>query len=179
MYNFPCLQTERLMLNRLELSDVPNITLHCSNPKVNRYLLTVPNPYFEQDAIWWIKNSRKKFEEGIQYNFAIRLEEGSNLIGTIGLIVDKNNRKANLGYWLGEEYWNKGFMTEAIKATIKFAFKDLNLNKVYASHFERNAASGKAMQKAGMQKEGFLKAEFCKDNEVINAYRYAVVNNER
>lgn len=176
MPNFPCLKTERLTLNRLELIDVSRITLYCSNPKVNKYLLTVPNPYYEEDAIWWIKNSWKKFEEGIQYNFAIRLEEDADLIGTIGLIIDQNNRKANLGYWLGEEYWNNGYMTEAIKTVIKFAFEELNLNKVYASHFEGNKASGAAMKKAGMQQEGYFKAEYFKNGEIIDSYRYGIIN---
>ena len=76
------------------------------------------------------------------------------MIGVVGLEVDAHANAAELGYWLGVEYWNLGFMSEAAAAVIDFAFGVMGLNRVFAQHMTRNPASGRVMEKAGMVPEG-------------------------
>ena len=63
-------------------------------------------------------------------------------------------QKGKQGYWLGKDYWNKGYATEAVKAVIGYGFEKLRLNRIYAGHFTKNPASGRVMQKTGMTHEG-------------------------
>ncbi len=172
----PIIQTERLTLDTLGLSDVDEIARHCNNPNISKYLANVPFPYTKADAIWWVKHSEEQNQTGALVNFAIRKKQSNLLIGTIGLIPNMLHKKANVGYWLGEEYWNKGFMTEALTALIRFSFKQLNLNKVYASHFIENPASGKVLLKSGMIQEAILKQEFFREGKFHDIARYAIFN---
>lgn len=174
MNNFPKIQTNRLILNRLELDDMPAIYEYASNANVAKFLVNMPEPYQLKDAEFWIKNSWTKFESKEQYTFAIRLKESNAFIGGIGLILTQRDKKANMGYWLAEPFWNQGYMTEALKRVIDFGFNKLKLNKLYASHFLENASSGKVMTKAGMHIEANLKQEFFKNGQFYDVVRYAV-----
>ena len=77
--------------------------------------------------------------------FAIRNKD-HKIIGAIGL-HDRGDDKAELGYWLGTQFWNNGYVTEAAKAVIDFGFNELHLNKIYATYFLHNPASGKYWKK--------------------------------
>ena len=73
-------------------------------------------------------------------------------MGLIGIHHwDKANQKAEIGYWLGKEFWNKGYVTEAMAEVLAFGFKVLNLNKMFANFFPHNPASGRVMEKSGMR----------------------------
>ena len=76
------------------------------------------------------------------------------MIGAIGLEVNKEDHNAELGYWLGREFWNQGYCTEAAKSVIEFGFETVGLRRIASEHMARNPASGKVMQKAGLTREG-------------------------
>jgi RimJ/RimL family protein N-acetyltransferase len=82
------------------------------------------------------------------------------LVGAISLRIELPQRRAELGYWVGVPYWGRGFATEAARAMIEFGFRRLSLHRIYAHHFVRNPASGRVMEKAGMQHEGTLRGHF-------------------
>ena len=100
------------------------------------------------------------------------------LIGTIGLHLNKEHQKAELGYWLGKNFWRKGYLTEALKAVLEFGFKELNLNKIYATHFLFNPNSGKVMLKAGMKFEGLQKQEYLQHGEFLDVNRYSLLKQD-
>lgn len=95
--------------------------------------------------------------------FGIKPRPKNQFIGGIGLIFERRCNRAEIGYWIAEPFWNKGYATEATKSIIKFGFEILNLNKFTSSHLARNPASGKVMIKSGMTKEGELIEHIIKD----------------
>lgn len=177
MKDFPVIKTERLILSHLEEKDIPFIVEYLQHKIYSDLTSNIPYPYTESDARFWLKMSEEAFENNSGYTFGIRNKEGQ-IIGAIGL-HDRDDDKAELGYWIGMPYWNKGYVTEAAKAIIDFGFKKLNFNKIFATHFPHNPASGKIMKKIGMKKEAFLKEEVKKDGEYFDLVMYSIFNNHK
>ncbi|ROH92558.1 N-acetyltransferase [Chryseobacterium cucumeris] len=173
MEKFPILQTERLILSQLEEKDIPFIVELLQHRIFSDLTSNIPYPYVENDARSWVKMSKEAFENNTGYTFAIRNKEGQ-IIGAIGL-HDRDDDKAELGYWIGIPYWNKGYVTEAAKAIIDFGFNELKLNKIFATHFPHNPASGRIMEKAGMEQEALLIKEVKKDGEYFDLVRYCIL----
>jgi len=98
------------------------------------------------------------------------------MIGAIDLGIDSRHNKAERGYWLDAKYWNQGFATEAVKSIITFGFDELKLKRIYATHFDHNLASGRVMEKAGMQREGTLKCHTLKNGKYQNHILYAIIS---
>lgn len=176
MEKFPIIETERLILSQLEEKDIPFITEYLQHRIYSDLTSNIPYPYTENDAIFWLKMSKEAFENEIGYTFGIRNKE-EELIGAIGL-HDRDDDKAELGYWIGIPYWNKGYVTEAGRAIVDFGFKELGLNKIYATHFFHNPASGKIMEKIGMEKEAVLKQHAKKDEEYFDLAMYSIFRNK-
>ena len=99
-------------------------------------------------------------------------------IGAIGLTISPRNQRAEMGYWLGVPYWNKGYATEAARAVLRFGFQELGLNRIYASYFPRNPASGRVMEKAGMRYEGTLRQHFVRWSEPEDLVYYSILKSE-
>ncbi|MGX5684869.1 GNAT family N-acetyltransferase [Chryseobacterium cucumeris] len=173
MEKFPVLQTERLILSQLEEKDIPFIVKLLQHRIFSDLTSNIPYPYVENDARSWVKMSKEAFENNTGYTFAIRNKE-DQIIGAIGL-HDRDDDKAELGYWIGIPYWNKGYVTEAAKAIIDFGFNELKLNKIFATHFPHNPASGRIMEKVGMEQEAVLIKEVKKDGEYFDLVRYCIL----
>jgi RimJ/RimL family protein N-acetyltransferase len=123
-----------------------------------------------------MKMSRESFENNTGYTFAVRNKEGQ-ILGAIGL-HDRDDDKAELGYWMGKPFWNKGYITEAATALIDFGFNELQINKIYATYFLDNPASGRIMEKIGMEKEALLKQHLKKDGKYIDVMMYSILKNK-
>lgn len=184
MKPFPQLITERLILDQIKPSDIPNIVAYAGNPNITETTRTMPHPYFDEDAIAWMNMANNGFKEGDLYIFAIRQKETLNFIGGIGLTLDIDNNRAELGYWLAEPFWNKGYTTEAVQCILEFGFKTLNLNKITAVYLTTNEASGKVMIKNGMIKEGELldhdikKDHTVSDGKYVSLFQYRMLKTE-
>ena len=85
-------------------------------------------------------------------------------------------KNANFGYWIASPFWNKGYMTECLKAVNNFGFKELNISKIHAQHMIDNKASGKVMQKAGMIQEG-TRELIVKDGSKRVLVQYGAIKN--
>lgn len=169
---FPVIETERLILSRLEEKDIPFIVEFLQHRIYSDLTSNIPYPYTENDAKFWLKMSKEAFDSKTGFTFGIRNKE-EQLIGAIGL-HDREDDKAELGYWIAIPYWNKGYVTEAARAVINFGFKDLEINKIYATHFLHNPASGKIMEKIGMEQEALLKQHVKKDGEYYDLAMYSI-----
>ena len=180
MTNFPTLETERLILNRPTENDLGDLILHLNSDNVfSENTLNIPFPYQNENAEFWIHELvNKGFEEKKNFTFAIREKENPKLIGAIGIHLDKVHLKAEIGYWIGKDFWNKGFVTEAVREIIRFGFQDLGLNKIYATHFPHNPASGKIMQNCGMKLEATLKQEYFKNGKPLDVLKYSVLKQD-
>jgi [ribosomal protein S5]-alanine N-acetyltransferase len=153
----PTLETARLLLRPFRLADADRVQRLAGDREVADTLLKVPYPYEDGMAEKWIADQQDWFERRQQAVFAVTLKSDDTLIGAIGLRLEMNDQRAELGYWIGKPYWNHGYCTEAARAAIQFGFEQLNLNRIFAHHFVRNPASGRVMQKLGMVYEGRLR----------------------
>lgn len=176
--NRPVLKTERLTLRLFEPEDAAAVERLASSYEVALNTLSIPHPYPEGAAAEWIASNEKAFEEGRIINFAIVVRETGELAGSIGLVMTPQHDKAEIGYWVGVPYWNRGYATEAGKALIDYGFREWNLNRIDAGHFDRNPSSGRVMQKLGMQYEGRLRQSIKKWDEYLDVEYYAILRSE-
>lgn len=124
----------------------------------------------------WVE-SYKKDET---YRWGIFLKENEQLIGGIDMVLLLGHVDCcEIGYVLSKRYWNQGLMTEALKAVINYLFKEANFNRIQLRHDINNKASGRVMQKAGMQFEGVLR-ESIKTNagQYCDAAIYSILKHE-
>ncbi|MDR2234597.1 MAG: GNAT family N-acetyltransferase [Chryseobacterium sp.] len=169
---FPVIETERLILSRLKEEDLDAVTEYLQDRIYSDLTSNIPFPYARKDAEFWLKMSDDAFNGNTGYTFAIRNKQGQ-IMGAIGL-HDRDDDKAELGYWMGKPFWNKGYVTEAAKALIEFGFRELQVHKIYATYFLHNPASGRIMEKIGMEEEALLKQHIRKDDAYLDVMMYSV-----
>lgn len=158
----PRIESERICLRPFRLEDAAAVFPLVSDKEIAANTRTIPHPYPEDGAEKWINTLGPEWEEGKSAVFAICLKESETekhetLVGAIGLIINKDDENAELGYWLGRPFWNQGICSEASRLIIGFGFESLGLEKIHAHHMIRNPASGKVMIHSGMKCEGLLR----------------------
>ena len=158
----PTLYTARLMLRPFVLSDARAVQRLAGDAAVAEMTLNVPHPYPDGAAESWIASHPPAWAERTAVTFAIATLD-DELRGTIGLQLVLPHGRGEMGYWIGRPFWGQGLVTEAVGGILAFAFSQLGLNRVQASHLPRNPASGRVMQKAGMQREGLRRESYLKN----------------
>lgn len=153
--------------------DEASLVRQANNRKIWRNLRDLfPHPYTHTDAEGWIRTAGSADP---LTNFAIEVE--GSAVGGIGLILrdDINRKAAEIGYWLGEEYWGRGITTEAVRALTDYAFATWDLCRIYAGVFEWNVGSMRVLEKAGYEFEARLRRAVFKDGQIIDEMIYARV----
>lgn len=173
-----CIKTKRLNLRRLRIEDASEITNICNNYNIYKTTVCIYYPYTEDDAIEWIADGLYNFKHNRLYDFAITDKKTDVIYGVITLSNNAKNNNGEIGYWIGEKFWNQGIATEAASAILEFAFKDKKYHRVYARHMEENIGSGRVMQKIGMKKEGIFYGHILKDGEFKNIVNYGIINKD-
>lgn len=158
--SLPRIQTPRLVLRCPEPADASRMQQYAGDERVAASTLNIPHPYTRQDALDFITYARRAMQREEHFNFAIVRAADDAFMGIIGLTQYREHRSAELGYWLGVPHWNAGYTTEAAHAALAYAFQTLQLNRVYAMFFVDNPASGRVLEKVGMQREGTLVQHF-------------------
>jgi ribosomal-protein-alanine N-acetyltransferase len=171
----PGLLTDRLRLRAFTLEDAPGVAKYCGDIDVARMTANIPHPYDETMAEDWIASHAEAYAAGEAATFALTIRETGELVGAIGIHVDKPNRAAEFGYWVGKPFWNQGYATEAARAILDFGFGQLRLHRIYARHMMKNPASGRVMQKAGMTFEGILRESIYRWESFEDAAVYSIL----
>ncbi|MFZ2539680.1 MAG: GNAT family protein [Oscillospiraceae bacterium] len=122
----------------------------------------------------WVSNYEDLF-----FQWGIELKETQELVGAINLHnVDATCNSAETSYILAPKYWNNGFMTEALSRVLKYAFKELELNRVCADYFLPNEASARVLKKNHMSYEGTSREKYYKNGEYIDSVQYAILKSD-
>lgn len=150
----PTLQTERLTLRPFVGHDAFDVERLAGARAVADTTLNIPHPYPHGGAAEWIRLHGPAWEAGTSVTFAITGKKTGALVGAISLIIKREHRRAELGYWIALDCWNRGYATEASRPILDFGFGVLGLRRIEARHFVRNPASGRVMEKLGMRREG-------------------------
>jgi RimJ/RimL family protein N-acetyltransferase len=145
------LATERLVLRPMDARDRARLVQFANNWRVAKNLSRFPYPYTEAAADEWLSKQDELWAGGKAKPLAIAL--AGELIGGIGVEVraDRDDGAWELGYWLGEPYWNRGYATEAATALRDHAFEALALDDLVAGHYVDNHASGRVLTKLGFR----------------------------
>lgn len=165
-------------IRKWELADAKDLAAALSNVKIQDNLRDgLPYPYTEQDGIDYI-SAMLSADENDTFAFAITVE--GKVIGSIGVFRQGNihRQTAEVGYYIAEEYWGKGIMTEAIKQTCKYVFDNSDIIRIYAEPFAYNVASCRVLEKAGFQYEGTLRKNAVKNDKVIDMKMYSLLRTE-
>ncbi len=169
------LETQRLILRPFRAADISEIVRLLSEPAIAETTLNIPWPYDEAKARDWLAAQRREREAGTGITFAIVRREDERLLGAIDIRPNARHQKAEIGYWIGKPYWGRGYATEAARAIIRYGFEVLGLNRIHASHFAENPASGRVMQKAGMRFEGVLRQDVRKGDQFRDHAVHAIL----
>jgi RimJ/RimL family protein N-acetyltransferase len=145
---FEPIVTERLVLRPLESRDRARLVTLANNWRVAKNLSTMPYPYTEAAANDWLGKQTDLWAGGKTVNLAITLND--EMIGGIGIGV-RDHAEWEMGYWLGEPYWNRGYGSEAARALRDYSFEALKLPKIVAGHYADNHASGAILTKLGFR----------------------------
>lgn len=147
--NQPNLKTERLLLRGFHLDDSSEVQNLAGNENVAKMTLNVPHPYEQGLAEEWISTHQENWNAKARITYAIVKIDSNKLLGTVGF-VRLEGAVGEIGYWIGEPFWGRGYCTEAVIELIRFSFENLRLDKIVAEHLTSNPASGRVMLKAGM-----------------------------
>ncbi len=163
-----------IVLREFKETDIPLLAELANNKKVSVNLRDAfPYPYSLQDAKAFITQCKK---QNPVTTFAI--EWKGNYVGNIGLMIgtDVYRKSAEIGYFIGEPYWNKGITSTAVKRITEYGFTALNLKRIYTGVYEYNAASMKVLEKNGYKKEGVFQKSVYKNGKFWNEHRYYKLN---
>jgi [ribosomal protein S5]-alanine N-acetyltransferase len=154
-------------------ADRPSLVRFANNRNVWRNLKDrFPHPYTERDADAWLALAR--MSPG-RLNWAIEVD--GLAVGGVGLepMADVHLRTAHIGYWLGEPYWGRGIMSDAVQAVARLALGELGFVRLEAPVFAWNPASMRVLEKCGFAREGVMRKSVVKDGELIDSVLYARV----
>jgi ribosomal-protein-alanine N-acetyltransferase len=171
----PTIETERLVLRPFRLEDASDVQRMCGAREIAAATLTIPHPYPDGAAEAWIAGHADAYGSGRSLELAIVLRADGALVGAVGLGFEREHRRAELGYWIGVTYWGRGYATEAASALVEHGFAVEGLNRIYAFHFANNPASGRVLQKIGMEHEGTRRGHTLKWGEYLDSEAYAIL----
>lgn len=167
------LPLSKVVLRPYRDSDVESLAKHIGSRAVARDTSAIPHPYTMEHAREWLAYVRDSGEE------QSAITQGDEVIGGIGFMrldaLAVSARGREIGYWLGEAFWGRGIMTEAVRALTEWGFAELGLVRIEASVYARNPASARVLEKAGFVYEGRRRARYFKEGEYIDALMYALV----
>lgn len=168
-----CMVTTTCTLRPWRPSDALAVSEHANNPAIGRNLRDgFPYPYTRDDAVRFIESAR-----ALQplCRFAIVVQ--GEAIGSIGFVLHPNVERvsAEVGYWLGERFWGRGIMSDAVRAVTRYAIEHHGLTRVFAVPYEWNPASFRVLEKAGFVLEGRMRRSAIKDGQIIDQLLYAYV----
>ena len=165
-------------IRKWELSDAKDLAAALSNKKVQDNLRDgLPYPYTEQDGKEFI-SAMLSADKNETFAFAIMVDD--KVVGSIGIFRQGNihSQTAELGYYIAEEYWGKGIMTEAVKQICEYVFAKSDIIRIYAEPFANNIASCRVLEKVGFQYEGTLRSNAVKNGKVIDMEMYSLLKAE-
>ena len=142
------IETNRLLLRPLEMNDAPAIAAKIDNYEISKNLARVPYPYHRSDAEEFIDWALQHDQRSAFRVISLKADPDT-LAGLISYDCMEERQKAELGYWLVQQHWGKGLMTEAAQAMVELAFMTSGLDSLSSCYFNENPASGKVLARAG------------------------------
>ena len=166
-------QKEDVVIRELRVSDIPKLAEYSNNQKVSINLRDAfPSPYTKDDAVRFVEMAGRQDPKTI---FAIQYK--GDYVGNISLAPgsDVYRKSAEIGYFIGEPFWNKGIVTKAVQLITRYGFENLDIVRIHTGIFEYNKASQRVLEKCGFRKEGIFRKSICKNGIMYDEIRYALI----
>jgi len=167
------IELNRCTLRQWKTGDEESVAFHANNKKIWRNVRDhFPSPYTLADAVRWVFHASTVLSDKV---FAIDVD--GNAVGSIGLVAkdDVYRTSMEIGYWLGEQYWGRGIVTEAVGAVTMYGFERFDIVRIYADIFEWNPASARVLEKNGYVFEARLKQAIVKDGVISDVLIYSIL----
>ena len=164
---------KNILLRNLTLADVERLATIANDPSIGMQLRDkFPYPYTQTDAFNYIQAIEN---DHLCYSWAIITND--HLAGVISLTLQEDiyRHSAEIGFWLGREYWSKGIMTEAVDLVCRYGFAELNLIRIYAAVFETNPASQQVLRKNNFVLEGIRSKAVLKNKVLLDDCMMALI----
>jgi RimJ/RimL family protein N-acetyltransferase len=165
------LTLEQSTIRPWRMEDAQSIATHANNRKIWLMVRDVfPHPYTISDAHEFLQRAMRE-----QSEMKCCVEVEAAAAGAIGVHPgeDVHRHTATIGYWLGEQFWGRGIMTEVVTAVTDFCFDNFPFRRISAEVFSSNPASARVLEKAGFTFEGRLKNHVLKDGKLLDTLLYA------
>lgn len=161
------------ILRPWRISDIPDVARCAANPKIAANLRDCfPYPYTEADARDYVTSC---IQAGESRQLCRAIEVEGRAAGSIGVFLqdDVYRKSAELGYWLAEEFWGRGIMTDAVRRLCDEAFQRFGIVRIYAEPYAYNLGSRRVLEHAGFQLEGVLRKSVFKNGQLYDSCIYA------
>ena len=174
----PRIETERLILRKVRMDDAVDMYAYSCDPLVAKHVLWDAHTSVNETKAY-LRYMIRKYRMGDPSSWGIEEKATGKIIGTIGYMwYQADNNACEVGYSLARAKWNKGYMTEALKAVIDYSFDTLGFHRVEAQHETDNEPSGRVMEKCGMKKEGTLRGRLYNKGKYVDVNVYAILRSE-
>lgn len=167
--------TRKFILRPISRKDARDLAKNMNNWNVLRYLSQLPFPYEIKHAQEFIGRIEKEMKKEEPKDYVMVIEVNGEVVGAVGAHNMTCGHKAELGYWLAEQHWGNGIMTEAAKKFTSHVFSKFKLRRIYAKVYAPNKVSMKVLEKTGMKFEGVERKGALKDGKYIDCYVYSKV----
>ncbi|MCU7801660.1 MAG: GNAT family N-acetyltransferase [Candidatus Thiodiazotropha sp. (ex Lucinoma annulata)] len=158
MIEHAVLETSRLLLRPLALSDTLAIQKTAGAREIADTMISLPHPYPAGGAERYVALQQAERDAGRSVTFTIKQKAEEEFCGLVEVRdIDRTHSQGELSFWLAVEAWGNGFMSEVVQAVVQYGFESLELNRLYAYHMLRNPASGRVLEKNGFKQEGLLR----------------------
>jgi ribosomal-protein-alanine N-acetyltransferase len=182
-WTIPKLQTNRLVLSPVSQYDVNSIYQYAKDPRVSRYTLWEPHQSLNDTAIFINDYVNSKYAANIPEPFGIKLKDGNEVIGTVGMFPIGNTYRAplytmELAYALNPEYWGQGIIIEAAQRVIEYCFNIFPMQRLQCRCKIENVASARVMEKLGMHFEGTLRSDIFHRQRFWDMHYYSLLKKD-
>lgn len=179
----PTLRGHNVILRPFGAADAAQVQRLAGSWAVARTCGRIPHPYPDGEAEAWIADQPRRWHSGEEAAFAVcsaeePVQSGEVLVGCVGLTLTTSDRRAELGYWIGEPYWGRRLGSSAAAAAVAFGFDTLGLHKICASVLPHNQASARICLGLGMRHEGRLRQHVQKWGQVHDLDVYGILRGE-
>lgn len=173
------IRTKRLLIRDWEAADVSAIQRYAGDRQVCRYMVWGPNTIGMTRAFMRLKLRRMRIRPRRSFELGIARRDTGEIIGSVGLrLKSAVNRDADVGYVLARAHWGKGYMTEAVRAILRWGFRAHGLHRIWATCDRRNRRSAAVLERVGMRREALFRQDDFVKGRWRDSYLYAILKSE-
>ena len=174
------LETERLRLRPLKSTDAPAVQQLAGDADVALMTQSMPYPYPDGAAQEWIEIANIEIRMGRGYTFAVTCKPDQTFVGAMGIHLTgrTSDRAAKLAFWMGKPFWNQGYALEAARCVMEFGFKNMEVQRIYATCFGHDDRARQTLEAVGMVHEVTLREHILRDGVFHDRVYYAILRDE-